>query len=58
MSGAVKPALRDVVVRALSRPSVLDRQIRAAQQENPAHLLDQVSAMETATYQRGKVSWS
>lgn len=57
LRGGVRTALRDAAIRALSRPAVLTRQIRAAQQEDPAHLLDQLSAADPPTYQKGQVSW-
>ena len=58
LRGGMSTALRDVVMRALSRPAVLTREIRAAQQEDPARLLDQLLAAEPPTYEKGEVSWS
>jgi 2-polyprenyl-6-methoxyphenol hydroxylase-like FAD-dependent oxidoreductase len=56
--GGLRTALRDGVMRALSRPAVLARQVRAAQQEDPARLLDQLLAVERPTSEKGEVSWS
>ena len=58
LRGGLRTAVRDVVVGALARPAVLAREIRAAQQEDPARLLDQLHAAEPSTDEKGKVSWS
>jgi 2-polyprenyl-6-methoxyphenol hydroxylase-like FAD-dependent oxidoreductase len=58
MRGAKKTMIRDATVRALSRPSILAREIRAGQQEDPAQLLDRLRAVQPSTYEKGKVSWS
>jgi 2-polyprenyl-6-methoxyphenol hydroxylase-like FAD-dependent oxidoreductase len=44
--GPVRSTLRDAAIRALSHPSVLTRQVRLAQQEDPSTLLDQLLAVE------------
>lgn len=56
--GASKITLRDTAIRALSRPSVLARAIRAAQQEDPSRLLDRVRAQISPTQEKGKLSWN
>jgi 2-polyprenyl-6-methoxyphenol hydroxylase-like FAD-dependent oxidoreductase len=58
MRGATRTAIRDIVIRALSRPSLLTREVRAAQQEDPARLLHLISAVNPSTYETGNASWS
>jgi 2-polyprenyl-6-methoxyphenol hydroxylase-like FAD-dependent oxidoreductase len=58
LRGGRRTALRDSLVRAVARPSVLAREIRTAQQEDPARLLTRLRAAEPPTYETGKVSWN